>query len=114
MTDAAIKSYNPELDRKIGPIKIPALCLVEGPNDSGKSVLVLQYCYGALLTGYSCYLLTTESSMKSVRDDMKSLSWDTTYHLLTGRLKVGEMHVKNMTWMPEQSAKLLKLITAFI
>ncbi|MEM4290948.1 MAG: ATPase domain-containing protein [Candidatus Caldarchaeum sp.] len=114
MTDGSIKSFNPELDRKIGPIKTPSLCLIEGPNDSGKSVLIMQYCYGALLTGFNCYLLTTESSIRGVREDMKSLTWDTTYHLLTGRLKIGEMHVKNMTWMTDQSAKLLKLITAFI
>jgi len=75
VTDGSIKSFNPELDRKIGPIKTPSLCLIEGPNDSGKSVLIMQYCYGALLTGFNCYLLTTESSIRGVREDMKSLTW---------------------------------------
>lgn len=34
-----IKAMNPELDRKIGELRVPFLCLIEGPNDSGKSVL---------------------------------------------------------------------------
>lgn len=114
MKETSIKAFNSELDRKIGPIKTPALCLIEGPNDSGKSVMTLQYCYGSLLSGFNCYLLTTESSMRGIKDGMAGLSWDPTYFIITGRLKVGEMHVKNFTWMPQQYSKLLKLVTAFI
>lgn len=114
MTDNTIKAFNSELDRKIGLIKTPALCLIEGPNDSGKSVLALQYCYGALLSGFSCYLLSTEASMKGIRQGMAALSWDPTYFIITGQLKIGEMHVKNFAWLPQQYSKLLKLVTAFI
>ncbi|MCS7110251.1 MAG: hypothetical protein NZ956_02120 [Candidatus Caldarchaeum sp.] len=114
MSENQIRAFNNELDRKIGTIKTPALCLIEGPNDSGKSVLTLQYCYGALLSGFNCYLLTTESSMRGVRDGMAGLSWDPTYFIITGRFKIGEMHVKNFTWLPQQYSKLLKLVTAFI
>ncbi|MEM1964864.1 MAG: ATPase domain-containing protein [Candidatus Caldarchaeum sp.] len=114
MSEKSIRSFNSELDRKIGPIKIPCLCLIEGPNDSGKSVVVLQYCYGALQSGLNCYLLTTESSMRGIRDGMASLSLDPVYFLISGRLKVGEMHVKNLTWNSEQNSRMLKLITSFI
>ncbi len=114
MSERVLRAFNSELDRKVGVIKTPALCLIEGPNDSGKSVLILQYCFGALMSGYSCYLITTESSMRGVRTDMSSLSWDPTYFIITGQLKIAEMHVKNINWMAEQYSKLLQLITAFI
>lgn len=114
MKDNTIRAFNNELDRKVGNIKTPALCLVEGPNDSGKSVLALQYCYGALLSGFNCYLITTESSMRGIREGMAGLSWDPTYFIITGRLKIGEMHVKNFSWTSDQYTKLLKLVAAFI
>ncbi|BAJ51298.1 archaeal flagellar protein FlaH [Candidatus Caldarchaeum subterraneum] len=114
MTEGYIRAFNSELDRKIGHIKTPALCLIEGPNDSGKSVLTLQYCYGALLSGFNCYLLSTEGSMRAVRESMASLSWNPSYFIITGRLKIGEMHVRNFSWSSQQYTKLLRLVTAFI
>jgi hypothetical protein len=37
MSERVLRAFNSELDRKVGVIKTPALCLIEGPNDSGKS-----------------------------------------------------------------------------
>ncbi len=109
-----IRSFNSELDRKLGPVSIPSLFLIEGPNDSGKSVLAMQYCYGALNSGLKCYFMTTETSFRGLRESMKSLSWDVTENINLGNLKIAEMHVKNTIWNENDSPKILKLISSFI
>ncbi|GBC68911.1 hypothetical protein HRbin01_00599 [archaeon HR01] len=110
----AFKSYNSELDRKVGPISTPALFLIEGPNDSGKSVVSMQYCYGALKDGFSCYFVTTETSFRGLRESMKNLSWDVTHFINMGQLKIAEMHVKNTMWSSSDSKRILGLIGSFI
>ena len=112
--ERVIKSFNAELDRKIGGIPTPSLCLIEGANDSGKSVLAMQYCYGALLSGFRVYYITTESSRKGILGGMANLSWDAKQYFLNGSLKISEFHVKTLNWNPKLSSILLKVIISFI
>lgn len=35
-----LKLNNPELDRKMGGLPLPSLTLVEGANDSGKTIIL--------------------------------------------------------------------------
>lgn len=69
-----IRAMNPELDRKIGELRIPFLCLIEGPNDSGKSVLTQQYVYGALKCGFKTLYITTESGIRGLLKSMDEIS----------------------------------------
>ncbi len=110
----AIRSFNPELDRKVGPIPTPCLCLVEGANDSGKSVIAAQYCYGALKSGFNVYYVTTETSARRLINGMQNLSWDVTEYFISGRLKINELHVKTLNWNPLLSSVILKVIIAFM
>jgi len=109
-----IRSFNPELDRKVGYIPTPSLCLIEGPNGSGKSVIAMQYCYGALRSGYTVYYITTESSIRGLVSGMNNLSWDVTGYFIKGALKVSELHVKTLNWNPRLSATLLRVIVSFM
>ena len=109
-----IKSMNSELDRKIGAIKLPFLWIIEGPNDSGKSVLAQQYTYGALNAGYKLLYITTEIGIRGLLKNMKEISLDVTQYFLTGRLMVFELHVKNLKWDKALSSRFLDLIVRTI
>ena len=109
-----IKSMNSELDRRIGAIKLPFLWIIEGPNDSGKSVLAQQYTYGALNAGYKLLYITTETGIKGLLKNMKEISLDVTQYFLTGRLMVFELHVKNLKWDKALSSRFLDLIVRTI
>ncbi|MCD6592223.1 MAG: flagellar accessory protein FlaH [Thaumarchaeota archaeon] len=109
-----IKSMNSELDRRIGAIKLPFLWVIEGPNDSGKSVLAQQYAYGALNSGYKILYITTETGVKSLLKNMRQISLDATYHFLTGRFMIFELHVKNLKWDRFLSSRFLDLIVRTI
>jgi len=113
-THQAIRSFNPELDRKVGDIQIPSLCLVEGANDSGKSVFCMQYCYGALQSGLRCNYITTETSMRNLVQDMGNLSWNVLQNVISGDLKVSDLHVKTLTWTKRVSLALLNVIVSFM
>ena len=109
-----LSTLNSELDRKIGGIKLPFLAIIEGPNDSGKSVLAQQYTYGALNLGYKLLYITTESGVRSLIRSMEQISLDVKYFFLTGRLKVFELHVKNLKWNRVLSSKFLDLLANVI
>ncbi|MDJ0269199.1 MAG: flagellar accessory protein FlaH [Aigarchaeota archaeon] len=112
--DAVIRSFNPELDRKVGGIPTPPLCLIEGANDSGKSVIAMQYCYGALRSGFTVYYITTKTSLKGIIYGMSNLSWDVKPYFINGSLKISELHVKTLEWADNISSILLNVITSFM
>ena len=105
-----LKSLNSELDRKIGEIRTPFLCVIEGPNDSGKSVLAQQYTYGALNLGYKVLYITTETGVKRLIRGMEQISLDVKYFFLTGKLMIFELHVKSLRWNRELSSRFLDLL----
>jgi flagellar protein FlaH len=107
-------SSNSELDRRIGPIKIPSIVLIEGPNDSGKSVLSQQYVYGALQSGLRIYYVTTESGYRQLLKNMEDLSFNVKYYFLTGDLKIAELHVKELDWKRDLAKRFLDLIINLI
>lgn len=90
---------NPEMDKKMGG-GIPAgtLTLIEGPNDTGKSVLTQQLMWGGLQQGFSYATYTTENTIKSLLKQMESLSLDVSDYYALGRLKVYPIHVEGMKW----------------
>jgi len=105
-----VKAMNPELDRKIGELRIPFLCLIEGPNDSGKSVLAQQYVYGALRCGCRTLFITTESGVRGLLKSMEEISLSVKIYYLKGVLQIYELHVKDLEWDELLSSRFLELI----
>jgi flagellar protein FlaH len=116
---AAVEGYisteNYELDNAFGGgIPIPSLVLIEGNNDSGKTILSQQFIYGALTQGHSVTALTTESTTRSFLAQMQLLHLDVNKPFIEGRLRVIPIHVKNVTWTEYRLSKLLAMLTNFI
>ena len=110
---SVLKFENAELDRRIGGIPIPSLTLIEGPNDSGKSVLTQQIAYGALKNGLKVLYITTEVSVKGLLSHMRSLSWDVDGYFMTGSLKITPLNVVGMEWSPESSKYFLTALISY-
>ena len=84
-----ISTGNAEIDKKLGGgIPVASMTLVEGENDSGKSVLAQQMIWGSLYDGYRSILYTSENTVKSFVRQMNSLSLDISDFLLLGKLKI--------------------------
>ncbi len=68
-----LKLNNPELDRKMGGLPLPSFTLVEGANDSGKTIIIQQFTYGALTAGKRVLYITTEDTAKGLVNNMERL-----------------------------------------
>lgn len=109
-----LKLNNPELDRKLGGLPLPSFTLVEGPNDSGKTVIVQQFTYGALTSDKKVLYITTEDTAKGLVNNMERLNWSITDQFLRGMFKVTTMNTMNMKWSEKVSKYYLIALTNFI
>ena len=93
-TARTISTGNFEVDKKLaGGIPIGSLSLIEGPSDSGKSVLSQHLTYGALLSEVGVAYYTTENTVKSLLSQMESLSLDSTDYFLVDHLRIYPLQV---------------------
>ncbi|MFY1644472.1 ATPase domain-containing protein, partial [Methanoculleus bourgensis] len=90
MPDRTILSTgNTELDKKIADgLPLQSLSLIEGENDTGKSVLTQQIIWGALKQGFNVDLFSTENTSKSFLTQMESMSLDISDYFAWGYLRV--------------------------
>jgi len=88
--------------------------LMEGNNDSGKTVLSQLLLYGALSSGLDATVLTTENTTRSLLAQMKQLHLDLDRVFMEGKLKVTPIHVKNVTWTEFRLSKLLSTLTTYV
>lgn len=110
-----ISTNNRELDNAFGGgLLVPSLVLVEGNNDSGKTVITQQFLYGAIYAGLSATVLTTENTTRSFLSQMKLLHLDLDRAFIAGKLRIIPIHVKNITWTEYRLSKLLSTLTGFI
>jgi flagellar protein FlaH len=109
-----LKLNNPELDRKMGGLPLPSLTLVEGANDSGKTIIIQQFTYGALTANKKVLYITTEDTAKGLLNNMERLNWKITDHYLTGKFRITTMNTMNMNWTEEVSKYYLIALTNFI
>jgi len=109
-----ISWHNTVLQQKLGEIPIPTLMLIEGANDTGKSVFAQQLTYGALRSGLKVTYMTTENTVKSLISQMLSLSFNVRVHFLTKRLKVYTLHVENIKWHKNVANRLLEIIINYL
>ncbi|MHC1610529.1 MAG: archaellum protein ArlH [Candidatus Methanospirareceae archaeon] len=94
-----ITSGNTEIDNKMGGgIPAGSLTLIEGSNDTGKSVLTQQLMWGGLQQGFSFATYTTENTIKSLLKQMESLSLDVSDYFIFGNLKIYPIHVEGVEW----------------
>ncbi|MEM3386584.1 MAG: ATPase domain-containing protein [Nitrososphaerales archaeon] len=109
-----ISWYNNELQQKLGEIPVPTLMLIEGSNDTGKSVFAQQLTYGALRSGLKVSYITTENMVKSLISQMLSLSFDVRQYFLKGELKIFPLHVENIDWREEIANLFLEVISSYL
>jgi flagellar protein FlaH len=109
-----MKFSNPELDRRIGGLPLPSLTLIEGPNDSGKSILSQQITYGALSSGFDVLYITTEDTSKGVITNMEKLNWKIVDYFLLGNFKITSLNTLSMKWDSEISKYYLTALTNYI
>ncbi len=110
-----LSTGNSELDKKIADgIPLESLTLIEGDNDTGKSVLTQQIIWGAMKQGFSVDLFTTESTNKSFIKQMESMSLDVSEFFAWGYLKVFPLHVAGFEWKKEEMTNILAKLIAFI
>ena len=84
-----ISTGNSEIDDKMGGgVPLTSLSLIEGDNDTGKSVLTQQMLWGGLNQGYKMTMYTTENTMKSMIKQMGSLSLHIDEYFLFGHVKI--------------------------
>jgi len=106
-----LPSGNSEIDKRLGGgIPLGSLTLIEGENDTGKSVLCQQFVYGALISGYTVAYYTTENTIKSLLKQMESLSLDISDFYAFGYIKIFPIHIEGIEWSTEQMRKILNLV----
>ncbi|MBU4491245.1 MAG: flagellar accessory protein FlaH [Euryarchaeota archaeon] len=98
-SEKILSSGSGEIDRKLGGgMPLGSLCMIEGDNDTGKSVLIQQIMWGGLNQGLSITCYTTENTVKSLIKQMESLSLDISEYFVVGRLKIFPIHSEGMKW----------------
>lgn len=112
--EKVISLHNAELDRIMGGIPIPSMNLIEGENDTGKSVFVQHLTWGALSAGYSVRYITTESTVKALIEQMESLALPVKSYFVKGLLKVTHLHVKGISWDKAVAKNYLLVVLNFI
>ena len=110
-----ISTGNSELDKKIADgLPLQSLTLIEGENDTGKSVLTQQIMYGAMKQGLSVDLFTTENTTKSFVKQMESMSLDVSEYFAWGYLRVFPLHVVGFEWTKEEMDNVLTCLIGSI
>jgi len=109
-----LKTGNLEVDRRVGGFPAPSLNLLEGPNDSGKSVFAQQLAKGVLDSSIKVNYITTETTIKRLLSQMASLSFDVTYHYLMGLFKITPLHVTGINWNPEIAKNHLNVMLRYL
>jgi len=110
-----LSTGNSELDKKIADgLPLESLTLIEGENDTGKSVLTQQITWGAMKQGFSVDLFTTESTTKSFIKQMESMSLDISEYFAWGYIKVFPLHVVGFEWKKEEMVGILANLISHI
>jgi flagellar protein FlaH len=106
-----ISSGNLEIDRKLeGGVPVGSLCLLEGANDSGKSIFLQQMIWGALNQDKTVLVITTEKTSKEVLNQMESLKRGISDYFIIGRSKIFEINASYVEERPRLSDSLLQVL----
>ena len=98
-----LSTGSPEIDKKLADgLPLESLTLIEGENDTGKSVITQQIMWGGLKGGFDVDLYTSENTAKSFLSQMKSLSLDISDYYAWGYLRIFPMHTIGFEKNPEE------------
>ena len=101
----------PDIDKKLADgLPLGSLTLIEGENDSGKSVITQQIIWGGLKGSMNVALYTSENTSKSFLGQMESMSLDISDYFAWGYLKVFPMHTFGFEWGEKEMQGILKRI----
>ncbi|MCD1296042.1 flagellar accessory protein FlaH [Methanocella sp. CWC-04] len=104
-----LSTGNPEIDKKLADgLPLSSLNLIEGANDTGKSVMTQQIMWGGLNQGFNMAIYTTENTIKSFLNQMESLSLDISDHFGWGYLKIYPIHVDGVEWNADLTRNFLQ------
>ena len=110
-----ISSGNDEIDKKLGGgIPLGSLVLIEGENDTGKSVLCQQMVYGGLHQLHKIIYYSTENTIKSMLTQMETLSLDISDFYSWGYFRVFPIHLEGVEWKSKQMKGILQLVANHI
>jgi len=94
-----LPSGNAELDRRMGGgLPKPTFTIIEGRNSSGKSVFVQQFIKGALDTGSKVCLITTETTIPTLLEQMAQINLRVTRDFIWGRFRVVPLQIEGTRW----------------
>ena len=110
-----LSSGNDEIDKKLGEgIPLGSLVLIEGENDTGKSVLCQQMVYGGLNQLYRIAYYSTENTIKSMLAQMDSLSLEISDFYAWGYFRIFPVHLEGVEWSSDQMKGALHLLASHI
>ncbi len=106
-----LSTGNPEIDKKLADgLPLESLTLVEGENDTGKSVITQQIIWGAMKGGLNVDLYTSENTSKSFLSQMESMSLDISDYFAWGYLRIFPMHTIGFEWGEAEMQGILQRI----
>ncbi len=110
-----LSTGNMEIDKRMANgLPLHSLNLIEGANDTGKSVLTQQIVWGGLNQGFTFSLYTTENTVKSLMSQMESLALDISERFAWGYLKIYPIHVDGVKMNAELTKDFLKRLMEHI
>jgi archaeal flagellar protein FlaH len=106
-----LSTGNVEIDRKIADgIPLQSLTLIEGENDTGKSVLTQQIMWGAMKQGMDVDIFSTEMTTQSFLKQMESMSLDISDYFAWGYIRLFPVHIVGFEWSKEEMDGILQRV----
>lgn len=103
-----LSTGNPEIDGKLADgLPLESLTLIEGENDTGKSVITQQIIWGAMKAGLCVDLFSSENTTKSFISQMESMSLDISDYFAWGYFKIFPTHSSGFQWTGEEMQAVL-------
>jgi len=110
-----LSTGNAEIDKKIAEgLPLSSLTLIEGENDTGKSVLTQQIIWGAMKQRLNVDLFTTENTAITFISQMESMSLDISSYFAMGYLRVFPFPNQGKKWHKEEMDQVLQRVIDFI
>ena len=106
-----VSTGNAEIDKKLADgLPLGSLILIEGQNDTGKSVLTQQLIWGSMYNNLRVDLFSTELTTKSFLTQMESMSLDISDFFAWGYIRLFHCHLAGFRWTAEAMNDILERI----
>ena len=110
-----LPSGNSELDRRMGGgLPKPTFTVIEGASDSGKSVLVQQFIKGILDSGCNACLITTETTIPTLLEQMEQINLSVLKNFVWGRFRVVPLQLEGTLWTNHLRRNILNDLSRYL